>query len=665
MAHGLLYFLVVWTLLDMAVALLLGAAGHLDMAALVVVETALGIGGIICVCRGSDSTARRDFGERPFVPLERLLVATVGGLGVAILLRLARTPTTDYDSLLYHLTAVAEYYQKHSFVDLPSLGMGSGFIGRYPFGWEALSTLFVISFRDDFLVTLPNLVAAAVFAISTYLLSLDLGARRLAALAAVALLLSGPVISMLMFSLHVDLALAAFFVAGLYGSAVLARSKSGVDAGLPLAAVAVVCGVKTSGLVYGPLVLATACVLARWTRWPPSSPAEHAGPERVALIFVTVAATWVGTFWYARNFIDVGNPVGDVQVKVGNTIVFPGTLTREYLRRTTLLSCFNISDPHDWAILFRVLRANLGLPFAVLAALAVVWRPGQLDSDPGKKRARLVLTGIMAGTALLYCLTPFSGGNANTGFRITPWVREGLRYAVPFLGTLGVLAALGATRLGRTLPLVGVVAALVAIREARGWYLHSPALLIAAIWGTWVVVDYVRSQRRPRSAFSAAIAACLLVVAFVVGSLRLRHQHSEERMRRYGSGAAFVETLGPDDVIGHFLDREPYLLYGRFIDRRVTWVPSASDGLDAWIAELRRRRVRWIAVGPLSAGWKRRQADVRELGWIKSNPNVFVPVHGRGKSDETTFYRLADPSAVPHSATYFGGSGRITSGSKP
>ena len=68
MAHGLLYFLVVWTLLDMAVALLLGAAGHLDMAALVVVETALGIGGIICVCRGSDSTARRHYGEQPFVP---------------------------------------------------------------------------------------------------------------------------------------------------------------------------------------------------------------------------------------------------------------------------------------------------------------------------------------------------------------------------------------------------------------------------------------------------------------------------------------------------------------------------------------------------------------------------------------------------------------------
>ena len=105
----------------MAVALLLGAAGHLDRAALVVVETALGIAGIICVCRGSDSTARRDFGERAFVPLERLLVATVGGLGVAILLKLARTPTTDYDSLLYHLTAVAEYYQKHSFVDLASL----------------------------------------------------------------------------------------------------------------------------------------------------------------------------------------------------------------------------------------------------------------------------------------------------------------------------------------------------------------------------------------------------------------------------------------------------------------------------------------------------------------------------------------------------------------
>jgi len=50
---------------------------------------------------------------------------------------------------------------------------------------------------------------------------------------------------------------------------------------------------------------------------------------------------------------------------------------------------------------------------------------------------------------------------------------------------------------------------------------------------------------------------------------------------------------------------------------------------------------------------------------IKSNPNVFVPVHGRGESDETTFYRLADPSAVPHSATYFGGSGQIRLGSKP
>jgi len=643
-AHSLLCVLLICTLLDTSIALALGMLEHLDVAGVVAAELALGVGGVIGLARGirPHTTASSGRDAAAFRPIERMLVVTIAGIGVALLVQLARTPITDYDSLLYHLTAVAEYHQNRSFVDLAPAGGGFGFIGRYPFGWEALSTLFVLPFGEDFLVSLPNLIAWTVLGVSTYLLSLAFGARRLAALTAVVLLLSVPAISQLVLTLHVDIALGAFFVAALYFLTVVARSRTLVDLALFLAAIGLVFGVKTSGVVYGGLLLAIACVGCISSALPVRPERRpQSRTERGAVLLVAATALWVAGFWYVKNFIEVGNPLGSVEVRIADMLVFPGTFARDDIARTTLFSRFEFLNGAHWGILARVARTDLCLPFAALVALAACCWPHRSDPPDGAlARARVGIGVMVIATLVLYWLTPFSATTANRD-RLTPWMGQALRYAVPFMGMLAVGAALGATTLARAPRAVAVVAALVAIRAASAWNAHVFAAVIAAAWATGRLVQRLGARGDRRAPVVAGAFSCMVLMALFGGSLRLRNVRGEQRIRKYGSVAAFVDKrVRQSDVIGNFLDRQPYLLYGRAFDRRVVWVPLASDGLDAWIAELRQRRIKWLAVGPLNERWIRRQEELRELRWVIREEHVFVRAQGVDWTKETVFYRL-------------------------
>jgi hypothetical protein len=76
-------------------------------------------------------------------------------------------------------------------------------------------------------------------------------------------------------------------------------------------------------------------------------------------------------------------------------------------------------------------------------------------------------------------------------------------------------------------------------------------------------------------------------------------------------------------------------------------VPFAASERDPWLAQLRKRRVRWLAVGPLSIRWSRRRTERRELDWIAADDRLFTRVHGRNWERETVVYRFNDDVLEP------------------
>src|SRR5439155_1212272 len=180
-ARVLLAVLVTWCLFQACVGLALGAAGWLSLGGVLPCEaTAFFLGLAVPAARRRLALFR--IPPPRFIWPEHALVFAFGVLGLTLLIRLATTPITDHDSLAYHLPAMAGWYQAHALVTPGPVGASryAAQVGRYPFDWEVLCTLFLLPFREDFLVAFPNLIAWLIFGLATYLVAAFWYGRNLA-----------------------------------------------------------------------------------------------------------------------------------------------------------------------------------------------------------------------------------------------------------------------------------------------------------------------------------------------------------------------------------------------------------------------------------------------------------------------------------------------------
>jgi hypothetical protein len=600
LADHALATLVAWCAVQAGVALALGLAGWLRPGPLLAAELGL----LALTAPRLRTVARLPRPVPPLEPLEWLTVAAVAALGVTLLLRAMAQVVTEHDSLGYHLPALARWVHAGALLPLER----SDQIGHYPYGWELLSTLLVVPLRDDLLVCLPNLVAWLVVGLAVHAIARTLGAARLHAMAAAFAVLALPVTREQVGTMHVDLALAAFVLAGLRFA--LAR-----DGAMLLVALALAAAVKTSGVLYAVLLLAAFALAPAGTRSPRRS--------RAALVPV-VAALCAGIVWYVRNLAAVRNPLGLVRVAVGGFTILPGTLEPAAIRRSTLVALFQPTQLAHWAIVGRMAWKALGPPGCLLTVASLgLLRPAIRPRGP----VALVVA-FFAACAAAYVATPFSGDNGAHGWRLTPWAREGVRYALPCLGALGVLGAVGATRIAGP----GIVGAAVVAVSAAVADAYTPAAVVLVGLGAAALLG-----RRPAV---VTLSAALLLAAVVGGSSMLRHRRAEDRLRRYGSIVErLAEQLPPGAAVAHVATAFSYPLYGVGFGNRVTCAPATSDDRDAWIRALRARDVALVAVGPLEPHQRRR----RELGWLADPAGPFVRVAGEDPVRETVLYRLQPP----------------------
>ena len=618
-AHSVLVILACWCITETAVGIVLGLAHGLALTWMMVAETLVLAGGVVCLSRVLRASPRASAAAafrstwRPDAHAVVILGA-LACLGVALLWTLSVQPINEWDSLFYHLPTLANWYEAGHFARLaPQTDLTTS----YPYGWEVVSALLLMPFREDFLVALPNLIAWILLGLSIACIGLELGAATTAGVAAAALLLTLSGVADNVNTIHVDIALGAFFMAALYFALLHLQTKSMKWLGLCLAALGIVAGVKTSGLAYSALLLALLLALRSAGGTRTARQVEKADWSGWAIAIVGICCCLLtGGFWYIKNWVELGNPLGPVAVRIGGLVLFPGSIQAGELRATTLLHVFRPLSGAYWRSALSDGREYLGLSFIGLALLALAALPSLLVRKKGISNRRLLgLLGLAALTGLLHAATPLSGQYGSN-----------LRYAVPFYGTLALVAAAGATAArvpGLALVaivLVGVATHLLALRMT---FMLVPVAASLA-WLVWKARgDGARRAAMPRVAFLSIVvvsAAALLLVTFFARQRRAYH-----RTVVYGPIVAYIGSeVRSDETIGYLMSPQSYLLYGTDFRRKVVYLPLRSRDRAEWLDYLARNRIAVVAAGPAPRG----SAEQQFLNWLDGPEGPLVRVFG-------------------------------------
>ncbi len=665
-----LVFLLTWCLAQEALALVLLATGALTQAGVALGEAVwllVGFATLTAVhSRSHCSWSALAFPKVSLSATECLLVAAYATLCIYLAWTNVTTPINDYDSLAYHLPQMAEWFQRHGLASFAQFRDDQ--VGFYPYGWEAVCSLPLVATGRDTLATLPNMVTLAILALAVFHVAARIGARRVDAMFAALLLPCAPLVIDRANALQVDLPLAAFFLAGFVAAWSWSLTRSKVDCALVLACAGLAAGVKMSGLAYAAVLLALAAALRITYQGPKYRPAVRAHRSAWAVaVGIAVAACFVGAFWYLLNIAHCGNPLGKVQVQLGEFTLFAGDPgLGSFVRRTTLAHLFDPASPHHWFILGREAFVRLGVPFFLSLPLAVA-------GFFSRRRERWFVVAAIAATALLYWTTPYSGDGGDHGFQITPWAGQAFRYAFPCIALLAALAGAGTTRLGvrnRTIAwLLAVVATSVVGRilfdrsvitsgikpASRTGALHYAAALaiaaaaVAAVALMWRLGHAAWGPKAPdrepgwprvtgRWGFVLASGA-LLAAGVAAPGIRER-----QRYQAYGAAYAFIaEKLPAGETVGYILSHRAYLLYGPDLARPVRWVPAGGDDLTTWVAALRSEGVCAVAVGPVLPEWRRS----RELAWLRAACGQFEPLSVEDLSQTMGLYRLKACPGAP------------------
>ncbi|MBD1826680.1 hypothetical protein NDI47_25460 [Microcoleus vaginatus GB1-A2] len=481
--HFLLVLLTGWSIAQVCIGLILGSADRLNISAVIIAEILIGALGLILIYAKNPTAFTFSQWQipqlqQPLGKYEYLIIGAAAFAGFVLWETLATKPTTNYDSLWFHLPAIARWYQTHSFTLLDAAGnwiFEQDQAKVYPYNWHVLSVLCLIPFKEDFLATFPLLIAWVLEGIAVYLLSVKFGASRIHGMAAASLVLTVPMMLNQVNSIHPDLPLAAIFTVGLYLGLSYHSSRSQSELSLFLAATGMLAGIKITGIVYAASLLGGLAILElkRFALNKNSTPANFRIRHFIkpVLLCGIACCLFLGGFWYARNLLQINYPVGDV----GNitipldpvalpspvpaptppvqqptpTLLAPPASPLFKIWQSTLAAQFNPSNISHWQTLGLQIIIRLQLPFLAIA-LQVLAAPLALMQGKSRRinQNNIILIILLASTGILYLITPYTSGTAGDSIgQISPLLGFNLRYGFPFLSLLGIAAAATATRI--------------------------------------------------------------------------------------------------------------------------------------------------------------------------------------------------------------------------
>ncbi len=470
--HFLLVLLTGWSIAQVCIGLILGSADRLNIAAVIIAEILICAIGLIPLYAKNHKTFT--FSQWPIPQLkqplgkaESLIIVAAAVAGFLLLETLASKPTTNYDSLWFHLPAIARWYQTHSFTLLDAAGnwiFEQEQARVYPYNWHVLSALCVLPFGEDFLAAFPLLIAWVIEGIAVYLLSVKFGSTRIHGIAAASLVLTVPMMLNQVNTIQPDLPLAAIFTVGLYLGLSYHSSRSQSELSLFLAATGMLAGIKITGIVYAASLLGGLAILElkRFAVNKKSTPANLRIRHflKPVLLCGIACCLLLGCFWYARNLLQINYPIGEVgDIKIPLepvTLPSPTPPVQQppaspllKIWQSTLAAQFNPSNISHWQTVGLQIIIRLQLPFLAIA-LQVLAAP--LAFIQGKTRIinqnNIILIILLASTVILYLITPYTSGTVGDSIgKLSPILGFNLRYGFPFLSVLAIAAAATATLL--------------------------------------------------------------------------------------------------------------------------------------------------------------------------------------------------------------------------
>lgn len=661
--QGLLILLTGWMIAEVTVGLLLGMVNHLSLSWILLVETSLLISGLIVFYRRyRDRLPVLTWQKFQLNKIELALLGSILAAGITILIRTIAQPITEFDSLSFHLPAIARWYQAGSLTLLDPAGhwiFAHEDARLYPYNWHILSVLFVMPFREDFFVALPMLFAWGVLGLSIYLLSREFGSARIYSLAAASLVLTMPMLLDQVNTILVDLPLAAIFMVSLYFALSYHRTRAPVEFILFLASAGVLCGIKLFGVIYAGFAVGTLILLeAKLFLMSKDFLAQYRRILQVKLwIFVGMTiALFLGSFWYIRNFWQIKNYVADINSSlIASTQIAIAPLSGlRRLQNTTLTHQFDITNISNWKILTAQLLLRLQLPMLAILSQIILF-PHFIFRRKLSREKPIFLILVVVGVGFLYWNTPYSSGtDGYDSGQISPLFGANMRYGYSCLAMLGVAASVVASSLkiskravlsvvllsgflGITGSTIFSVLRNESFREGKVVWISRlfinlilrssserssalfdsfsksnllaliiyPSIYIAAVfiilklWKASPHLSFISARPKTSKRISSITGFALSVGLLVVSTWSMRELRDIYRTEIYrGIYQHLDANLNSNSKIAYLLSSRSYLFYGKEFNNTVLHIPLVPDREQDWLEALRYHKVELVAAGP-------------------------------------------------------------------
>jgi hypothetical protein len=262
--------------------------------------------------------------------LSMLVLAWVVAVGRLI-------PPVSWDSLTYHLPPIVKWMHAER---IHWTTIGHPF---YPKNGELFVLWNTIFPRSQTFMNLTQVYFALLGTLGVYTTGRDLSLDMENALVGGSFFLLSPIVLTQAVTTYVDLTYAALAVVSLAFFTAFYRTGARRHLALIGIATGLMLGVKTAGIVLAGLVgLATTA-----TVWFVHGRCPRRTTVQLGVLAATIAT--FGSYWYARSFVVLGNPIYPVPVEVFGRTVFEGILSPERLQRGPWEGTFveSIHGPYD------------------------------------------------------------------------------------------------------------------------------------------------------------------------------------------------------------------------------------------------------------------------------------------------------------------------------
>ncbi len=339
-------------------------------------------------------------------------------LGFIKFLSAISSPPMEYDSLAYHLPFIVEWLKTGSLLT-PYYSAFAGPISYYPDNYELLGLWSMLPFNNDFFADLLNFPILVLLGIVLYSVQRNFNISKKISLLTIAVIFYMPVffhqlgtaLTDLFFALN--FATIIYFLQQFYYVEKSEKNSAAIFFGLSLG---IFIGTKYLGLVYAIIPIIFFLALC--------------GKKFGALILGLASCIITGSFFYIRNFVDVGNPIFPAELKIFGLKIFEGYLglTEKISSLSLNSNITNLQGLKEFIVKF---YQNIGIQITVILAGIIFLLIFIIYKKITKKLSlKSFLTGMFFIIIpiiyfYLYWIAPYTYVN----------LAENIRYATPFLIT--------------------------------------------------------------------------------------------------------------------------------------------------------------------------------------------------------------------------------------